>query len=503
MNGMDEMAEMNSLEGFRGLFEMGGGGRVAMPLCDRTVSGEVAVDATLPDYLPEIRRVLAVRADRMPPSQYAGGGKVEWSGTVDYRLLYVSAQGTLCSAPLSGTYDFEAPMEIGGREFDLNEGVCTWVSTATDSITTRLGGPRKVSLRHRLSSHVRAFGQMLMPDEGERSERICRLSAKTECMIPASGRSEDWEFEDSCPLPSEQARVITAEPTVFVSSVAVREGAVAVGGEIILKLLVEEGDGCQVLTRRIPFEGNVEGDFRADGSACAEGVVSELKVVAEEGMISCMGTLLLTARGFARESLSYTEDLYATDQECQCDTVVLEVPTALRCENRNFSQNERIPLSETNLTPDTEILDAWGEAKPEHREVLGDRMVLSGQVHYFMLCQREGDYSVCEVILPLRYESDVSGAQLCDAELSVAACRARIDGETLALDAELTLCADYTAAQSISCVGNVRLGEPYVRSANRMTVYYPVPGDTPWTVAKKYHVPMESLRGDIGSYFVL
>ncbi len=504
MNGMDSMAEMAGMEGFGGLFDVGArGGRIAMPLCDRTLNGEVSVDAVLPDYLPEIRRVLTVRADLMPPAKYAGGAKVEYNGTVDYRILYVSAQGELCSAPLSGEYEFEAPLETAGREFDLNEGICTLVSTVTDSISTRLSGPRRVSLRHRMTSHVRAFGQMLLPDEGEQSDTVCRLTAEAECTVPASGMSDYLEFEDSCPLPSEQTRVVTAEPSVFVSTVTVRDGAVQTAGEITVKLLCMTDGSCETMVRRIPFDGVIEGEFSAGASACAEGRVCELKVVVEEGMISCTGSLLLTARSFAPRTLRYTRDLYATDRGSSCEQTVLEVPVSLRCENRNFSQSERIPLAEAGLPDGAEILDAWGEGKVERCEGTAGRTVLTGQMRYLMLCQSGGDYSVCEILMPLRYESDLDGAEACDGTLSVISCRARTDGDTLCLDAELLLCADYSATESMTCVSNVRMGEPCQTSTNRMIIYYPTPGDTPWSVAKKYRVPPESLKGDISSYFVL
>ena len=46
----------------------GGMLRLQLPLCDKTVTSEVAGDFSLPDYQPEIKRLLRVSATVQPPS---------------------------------------------------------------------------------------------------------------------------------------------------------------------------------------------------------------------------------------------------------------------------------------------------------------------------------------------------------------------------------------------------------------------------------------------------
>ena len=75
MNTMDEMG-MDFLQW------------VTVPMCDRTVTTEVSGDFTLPDYQPELRRLLSVVPTVLPPAKYVGSGRVELNGTVDYLVLY-------------------------------------------------------------------------------------------------------------------------------------------------------------------------------------------------------------------------------------------------------------------------------------------------------------------------------------------------------------------------------------------------------------------------------
>ena len=61
-----------------------------MPLCESTVTQEVTGDYTLPDYQPEVRRVLHVGVQILPPAKYVSGNRVELNGNLDYTLLYKS-----------------------------------------------------------------------------------------------------------------------------------------------------------------------------------------------------------------------------------------------------------------------------------------------------------------------------------------------------------------------------------------------------------------------------
>lgn len=67
------------------------------PLLDRTTTAEVASDFSLPDYLPEIKRLLRVTATVLPESRYLGASSGEFSGAVEYLVCYSGGDGGLWS----------------------------------------------------------------------------------------------------------------------------------------------------------------------------------------------------------------------------------------------------------------------------------------------------------------------------------------------------------------------------------------------------------------------
>ena len=57
--------------------------RLSMPMCQRVVNSDIAEDFTLPDYYPEIRRVLYVKEDIPVPARFTSGNKIDVNGVVD------------------------------------------------------------------------------------------------------------------------------------------------------------------------------------------------------------------------------------------------------------------------------------------------------------------------------------------------------------------------------------------------------------------------------------
>ena len=87
------------------------GGYVQLPICDKSISSETAADFTLPDYQPEIKRLLRVSATVLPPSRYVGDRECEITGNIDYYVLYIGSDNAIYCAPLTGDYKISAPVE--------------------------------------------------------------------------------------------------------------------------------------------------------------------------------------------------------------------------------------------------------------------------------------------------------------------------------------------------------------------------------------------------------
>ena len=477
-------------------------GSITMPMCDRTVSCEVSADITLPDYQPELRRLLGVSERILPPAKYVSGSGVECNGTVDYRILYVGADGGLYGTTFSSEYEIDIPIE-NGSDFELTEGACTTVCTVCEGSTVRVTSPRKINVKSRLRSHIRSYANMRTEENAYGEVDISsveKLYGQVDNACMSVNASDVIEVDTEIGGFPDDLRVISADASVFVNDARVLDGELRAGGDVNLKLLVcREGREAETVTKKLHFDGELDGsDIFSDSLCRVVGNVTDMTVNVEEGRILCNISLVLDGICAKNRPWRYTADIYSTERECDAEMSELAVPAVIACTNGNFSQSERLPLSDTTVSEGSAVIDAWGNASLGTCEYLDGKYVFTGKSRYTLLCENEGEYSTSDVELPLRYELEGEGADsfTFDAFADVISCRARIDGDTLAIDAEIGVGADIFGTNNITAVESVRFGEPYGHGKSRMVVYYPAEGESPWDVAKKYHVPADTLTAE-------
>ena len=137
--------------------------RMQAPLGERQIVTELSEDFDLPDYQPEIKRLLRVQARVSSADTYIGAGNAECSGTVDYSILYSGADGTLYCASQTGEYRFAFPVELPA-DFDAGEGLICDVDSQAENVAGRVMAPRKLTLRCRLRSRAQLWGTRVFPD---------------------------------------------------------------------------------------------------------------------------------------------------------------------------------------------------------------------------------------------------------------------------------------------------------------------------------------------------
>lgn len=479
-----------------------------IPLADKTVNTEVSGDFSLPDYQPEIKRLLKIGATVHPPTHYTGADEVEINGGLDYFVFYVGSDGGLYCAPLNTDYRFNVPLNDDAGMDGVTPTLCLCQSTA-ESTVGRVTAPRRLNIRCRLRSRVQVLG--------ERTAGVANMALdpnSTEALHATEPVCRMWEAE-SQPLVLQDdiipdmhgggVRVVCSEGQVMVTDAAAGMGVVNCRGEITLKLTMcptePDADGQMlpfVLSRKIPFSEAVEmPGVTPDCHGCATGVCSDISAQIEEGHIHVETALRLRAMAQKNQSVAYVKDLYSTRKSCSCQYVQLPIHHAVRSVTGNFTQSESMPLSEAGIPPVTRILDIGGVAYPEEVTVHAKegRCVLVGTCHYQLLFLRDGEYAVSELDLPFRYEIEATadeGAAFCG-NVAVMTCRSRMDGERIGIDAELAVNGRIYQPDTLTILSDVTPGDPLSRPCGEYVICFPSSDDSLWSVAKRYHAPLSVL----------
>lgn len=481
--------------------------RLQLPICDRMVTTEVSSEVSLPDYQPEIKRLLRVSATVQPPTRYVGGGAMEFSGAVDYCIIYTGNDGQMYCFPTSADYSFRVPLEAG-PDFDLSDALVCYAHSESEAIISRVGGPRRMSIKCRLRSHVKAYGSCVVEEKrtGDRGAwQEERLWKELETSVSAYGVGAPFTLSDEILLEEggeADYRIISGDVQILINEAQCAGGRVNCRGEAVLKLLLQkEGEGTvpMAIWRKLPIDQSVELDgVTAAGTAAAMGSCTELTLSMEDGRVLCEAEIVLEARADRPETVSYTCDMYATDRESSCTVKEYRLPRHMCRTNVNFTQNESRTIEELGLPTTARVVDIHGTAQLENVEADRDRLILSGKCRYTMVVLNDGELSAKEIELPFRYILDgmaTPGVPFSwEGQAQLLSARARMDGQRVGVDAELGIWLCAMGEQSAHMVESVEIGAAVERVAGQMLICYPDADDTLWSVAKRYGVPIERME---------
>lgn len=480
--------------------------RVSMPMTRREINSDISEDFTIPDYCPEIRKVLCVWECLLTPAKFISGSKVDVSGVIDYTLVYVGSDGALCSAPMSGEYSFSLPLE-NMADFEISEGLTVMANSVCDTSSVRVSAPRRLQIRSRLRTFVSVWGKKLCGetlmglDEENLPMRLCETS---ECADIICESSDVITITDDYTLPSSDWRIGMALGNVSVGDTHVEGEVLKIEGEAIIRiLLVNDAEGkTEKVIRRLPFEGESDLDgieLSDDTLSRASGNITDLTINVEEGTAHIEANLVLEVCSAVNSPVTYATDVYSTAQCCETEHCNVTLPLMLENKNTSFSQNERIPLVDCAVPEDAEPIDISAWASIDSVAFENGRCVLRGTCRYSVICKRDDEYLSSEIKMPMRYECDFdskSNPVNVDGTATANAVRVKKDGEDLCIDCELELSYSVWGEHVVDMLERAEFGEPVDKQKGRIVVCYPSPEDTAWSIAKRYHVSQDEIEGD-------
>ena len=166
--------------------------------------------------------------------------------------------------------------------------------------------------------------------------------------------------------------------------------------------------------------------------------------------------------------------------------------------NGNFTLSDSMSLDEAGISPECCVIDVAGIVCPESYSFDGGRCIVNGRARYDVLLERHGEYSSQNIEFPFRYET-VAPGHMADAvadalfEGEIVSARARVDGERIGIDSEISMngCAFATAQTKL--LDSVSFGDEICRRVGEYTVCYPSKSDSLWSVAKRYARPIDAI----------
>lgn len=473
--------------------------RLTVPYSGQSTVTECGEEFNLPDYYPEVRRVVSTLCRVLPESLYDSGDSLEQGGVVAFTVLYLGDDGALAAVPL--TCDFSAVLQLPS-----DRGDCVISATTTaEAVTCRCVAPRRLSLKARLRTTAagdrRIGAEPSITADGGTPTAAEKISVQTlEKTLPQMRRATgkvtgtvSGEIRDRA-----GTKPVMCDGEIMINEASLTDGGVTLRGEAVLWCICFGGDGLYYKTvSRVPFEEKVplDGDELNGGSARGWGRCAAVSVKdSEDGTLVWDMEYDLECEAAQNAEVILAADMYSAMHGGSTVMEECETLSLLRC------HTGRLSISGSggrggNITPGDYAIGSFGKAVCDRVDRSGSRLTVTGTAEVRVpMCGGGEAFEEC-VKLPFRYECDCPGdgdgelVWRCDA--AVTDCSARLEGDRVNVTAEL----------GISLFAGLRTPTAYVKSLeldrtvgipdgdNVVRIYYPEEGETAWDITKKYRIP--------------
>jgi len=476
---------------------------------------DINEEFSLPDYLPEIKRILLCRESVTHPSVYCESGGLNVDGKVKYSVIYVGNDAKLYSAPFEGNYSFSF---ASACEDDSSVNIA---SVCAEGVSAKALSPRRVVIKGKMKACL--VSQSPAGDE----ECITESSVPASCEALCEGieyavlepfECEVFELADEVinNASSESQRIIYCESNPLVADTDVSNGEVCVRGEVDTDIMICDDSLSEVprmLRRKTPFAFTLSAKSSTERSP----VCANVSCVACEARIEDSGILINITCSVELLSASVAQsricsDIYSPKNKITPKENSFATYLPLICCNKNMSVNSALAAAEAGLDRMQKVLFSFADAVCEKITVGEEngRENVVGKVVFKMITVNDSEeineYDCKEVSIPFKYDISrelgdrkITSSPFLLANATATRTSSRFDGERVGLDTELSLSFTALEKHDNRGIASILVDEKISTSGEYIRILYPCKGESLWSVAKRTNSSLDTIaaRNDI------
>ena len=463
-----------------------------------TVSEQpVDIDFTLPDYCPDIERILRCKIAPKIYNRNLSGGQLQVEGNTVISILYVdSEKGTIRACEQS------LPFSASFRISDVPDDYVVETSVKCEYVNCRALSRRRLTVHGAFSLYVKVLTagtiDLFSPENIENIE-FKTTEMKVSALKALAG--EQFTVADEIQINGEPPveLIIDSNAKATITDYKVITDKLMLNGELNVRVLyisdIETGNPKQ-LDYIVPFSQVVDCmGLDEDGSVCVNlSVLSydlslKSEMLAEDPLITIDARVCATVLGYTPDSVEIATDAYSTEFVSEPECVRLNVPVCTKLMSDSFIHKESLPFEGVNVS---EIIDFDTTVCPIVANIADGKLTINSKVNINILAYNsENEPIYVERALDVCKEVDITedyNKVVCS-DMSIISVSYRLgDDDNIEIRCELKY---NVALQKVSCINivsdvNVDDSKPLAKRKCSLTLYYADKGEKIWEIAKQY-----------------
>lgn len=490
---------------------------------DGTVEQSLECDIVLPDYCPDIVKILKCELSCTVTSAQPDGQVLQLEGLAVARVLYLSddnPSGAMelhsadCRIPYSRSCDWKGKQPV--------ENAMVQVCVRTDTVNCRAVSKRRLEVRGAVTHRIKAISckeqEVVTDAQGAGVQLKKSTLERTACIGQQRGEMEVQEtLELSSGKPPVHS-IVLSRCTAVVTDSRVLAGRVMTKGELRLQLLyygVAEDNGdaqcgpgpLETMEYTVPVSQIIDLPGADDQSLCclcSQVTQWDLQPRADSDgqmtLLDLTATVHTVATAYQPQTVLLAEDCYCTCCQCSCDTQTLGLLDLMRVVQDTEMVRETVDLPDNVRT----ILAGWASVLDQNVQRDGDALVVEYQLDLCLLAA-DGDGNVQfysdtrpqSIRLPLGRAGGEDAPQpfflptLTPLSLSYS-----VKGPSAEIRCEVQVCGSLCRMLSRNAITSVTTdpSQPCQKDQGcALTIYYADRGETLWDIAKHYNSSLDAV----------
>lgn len=463
-------------------------------------------DFMLPDYCPDILRILKCSLDPVITSRQVTGEKIIIDGTAVLKVLYIS------DAEVISTYEHKLPFSKTISVKNMSENSIVMVNPTTDYVNCRAVSQRRLDIRSVISISVKVIsqhGENIVCDAKGKNIQLKKKNTKNSVISDSINKQftirEELELSSSKP---KIARIINKTVCAKMTECKIIANKVIIKGELFICLLyVQEGTNNGLC--KCEFSLPISQVFDVDGinedckaKVCLQ--VSDCNVelrpdLDQDGSaIDVEVTVGANINVYCNSNISTVGDVYSTEYESSYQTKPVTVNNLVDIIQEQYTERNKFDLPDSNTD---EIYDVWCEIKPRNVQFGNNEMLISGLIKISMLTKsKDGKIQYYERAVDSEYKrklDNTTDSMTADCDLNIVSC-----GFALGIDDSVEIVCDVEVVASVFSVSRENIiteieidEENGKKNLNfpALTLYYADQNESIWEIAKKYNTSVTAI----------
>lgn len=305
-------------------------------LCSAESEVSVEGEWSIPEYLPEVFKIVRTTAEPVVVQKLAAGTRVTVDGYARLTVLYQSGgdrrlYASVQKLPFSKQFELKEP---------LGEQGAVLCAVQPGYLNCRAASRRKLDARGALTLRLRVLSQSEQTVAGELTAAglFCAQGA-ADCAAALADEEKQFTLEEllgvdfeGCASPA----VLRCDAGAVVESAVLEEGRAVLTGYVNVAAAFDISSDEEYRVKRagfrLPFSQVLDLPLSGSGYTAVPraGVVACALEPAEDGNASCSVTCALGVRVFERRAVSFVRDAFAADVQLELKTLQTTVCAGAR-----------------------------------------------------------------------------------------------------------------------------------------------------------------------------